>query len=422
MWAVMMLSLALLGRMATSESFVRRTYIAPDAVFEARPLSQNKLEPFNLLSFDKNHRDYRPQEIITDVFPEDDSSIHCIPRIVTNTVTSTITNTMPFAAVTWLSTLVSTTSYSVHLDYTTITRTKTVDNEYSITHSVTDYTTSTSTEYKTQIIPADVFYETHTTTSTFIDLRHVTSTVTDTHYLKETDYVTISSTETSIAVSYVPLTTTQFYTPPPVTSYIKVTEENFVTRTIEVPAFTAVKTVKEVSTSTQVIERFLAAQTSTVVVTQKVPDYHYHSVTQYFTSTTTRIETNVILSTATSTSTKTVTYIQSSTDTHVRETTVTSSQDIQVTSQVFSYETQTISKIVPSFFSTTTTNYFTKTKTQTIEVLKFVTNTVPLVETVVSTVHAHLPAKTRIVTAEITIPCQSSTGYSYPEPGFSFDF
>jgi hypothetical protein len=356
---------------------------------------------------------YGLQEVVTQVEEGD-----CIPRAVTETSTQYITNTMPFVAVTWHSTYVSTTSYIVDTSYVTATNTKTIDNELSITHSVTFYTTLTSTNYRTEVIPAKVFLETHTTTSTFIDVKHLTNIVTNTHHIKETDYVTVSTTETSVAVSFVPLTETQFVTLPPSTSYIILTSEMFETRTIPVEPFTTVETVIQVSTSTRVVDRYLPSQTSTIWKTIMIPDYIYHEATEYITSTTTVLDTNLIYDTSTSTATKTVTYTQSSTDIHVQATTVTSSRQLLVTSTVYDVQTQIVSEFVPSFYSATQTNYVTDTLTRTVEVLSRITNTVPLVETVYSTVQGILPQITRVVTTSITQPCLASvdSGYSYPEP------
>ncbi|KAF2364370.1 hypothetical protein FHG87_004886, partial [Trinorchestia longiramus] len=347
----------------------------------------------------------------------------CVSQAVTETTTQYITNTMPFVAVTWQSKFVSTTSYLVDESYVTVTKTRTVDNEYSITHSVTDYTTVTSTQYRTEIIAAKIFHETHTTTSTFTHVKLLTNIVTNTHHIKETDYVTVSSTETSIAVNLVPLTETQFFTLPPSTSYIVVTSEIFETQTIPVEPFTTVETVTDISTSTRVIDRHLPTQTSTIFETLKIPDYIYHEATNYVTSTTTVLDTNLIFDTSTSTLTKTVTYTQSSTDIHVQETTVTSSSQLLVTSTVYDFQTQTVSELVPSFYSATKTDYVTDTLTRTVEVLSRITNTVPLVQTVYSTVQEILPPKTRVVTTSITQPCSTAgnSGYNYPEPANPFE-
>ena len=345
----------------------------------------------------------------------------CTSSPRTEFVTDTITNTMSFLDTSFITVHFQTTDTQVASFYTTITTTKTFDNEISYTHRVTDYTTQTATQTQIVRLPATTYFETQFVTSTRTTLVTETSTVTNIHRLQLTNYVTSTSFATTIVQSTIPVTETAFFTVQPSVRTSRVVDVISVTKTSVVPPFTDIAYSTKFITTTEVQVQNVAAPTTTQIQTVIIPDVRFITQTSYDTKFETSYIPNHIDTTTSDISYVTTTYFQRSAntkvETKVHSRTSTVLKEVTRTQYADSVSTITIPRISYHTFTNTVTK--TSTLVQTIET--FHTTSIVEYQSQYSTVYETLAPATRVNSVIVTPTCTAQTGYQYSVPSVAYN-
>lgn len=340
------------------------------------------------------------------------SEVPCYETTETRTMTDLLTNTMTFYQTTWSTTLVPSLVYYQTDHYVTETHTKTITDSYYVTALSTLYSSVTVTETHSQIIPAQTFHQTHTTTVTDIEWTSSTMELTMTHNIMSTIFETVTNTTSTSTSSLVPHYESSYLTMKPATSTIVNVHTSLATQYFEVAPFTDLKTSTEVVTSFSTLDVVVSPQTSTFHVIQRTPEYHYRTITVYYPSTVTKYHKNIIVSTDVALSTETVMYTLLTTRTNLFVTTVTSSKDI-ISESATVHTTVITNTSVTSYLETvSTTSTTTHVVTETLSSAKQQVDRVSHVVTTSVTVVRTPPPVIHTVT-EATEVCTKGTTYTY---------